>query len=123
MTSTDAQALIEEARLEHEPIHSVAYPGAVFCTTTSDNWPCLATRLADALESSEAARDQVTEWMTYWRKAYRDLTDKIEALAHEWHEDEQARIRPDQAFERRLIHGMETQLRGLVSGDKERTDG
>ena len=92
---SDVQGLIEEARSYVHPdsAHALYLLGA----------------LADALESEVALREA--------------LRAKVNALADEWHDDEQARVRDDQAYERRLIHGMEQRLRALiVQEDTEKED-
>ena len=106
MTSA-TQALIEEARLEAEKRYDYFTPTAVDIAAVADEksaafirgaeWA--ASRLADALEASEAAR--------------RDLTDKIEARIEHW----RVVFLEEKARNTALV--VIDELRGLVSGDKE----
>ena len=98
---SDTQALIEEAR-------RVAH------YTTGPYHANILTRLADALESSEAAR--------------RDLADKIEALAERWASmkerfDPRKSLTPESSayWDARddTFDQCADELRGLVSGDKK----
>ena len=134
MTSTDAQALIEEAR-RVAPRKNWTIDATSTCDGCgevkhlvrafdvddhNEPWLCAAcandatlhARLADALESSEAAR--------------RDLTDKIEALAEKWKRlprDVPAETAVGRGYDEAL-HDCAADLRGLVSGDnKERRGG
>ena len=129
---SDMQALIEEARQEHAGYVDIALPGVYLCSTCRYvRSPCVALRLADALEASEARVEKylseaelLTEERDEEYAARNDLTGKIERLAARWTAMASIRHEPLSDYDYGSSVGLQIaledcarELRGLISGD------